>query len=195
MGLRTKFSLCEKTVLTTFNGVPFLHPLFVQNWVRLSHHSYAVQARSQGRWHGSWSWHTIYQSGILTPTCQCTFQGSIYFKCLVVAWTRKALKPKMKAPRRMIFTHHLPEALQNYFNCAKISTKKRSHQSVKMVLSSFGRMPDGCSTNRLCYGSIFYSLFAFDYSLPPSSNLFKSSFWGFKIIFYTYFIVIKWICE
>ena len=102
---------------------------------------------------------------------------------------------KNKAPRRMIFTHHLPEALQNYLRCAILSTRKRSNKSVKMGLSSFGRMPGGCWSNRLCYGSIFYSLFAFDYSLPPSSNLFKSSFLGFKIIFYTYFIVIKWIYE
>ena len=161
MSLRTKFyTLWKGCFDNSFNGVLFLHPLFVQNWVRISHHSYAVQARSQGRCNGSWSWNTIIGSVSLLQLVMLfqDAQRTIYtcFSMPVCVGTNTDIETKRTRPPEVIFTHHLPEALQNYFNCAKISTKKRSHKSVKMVRSSFGRMPVGCSNNRLCYGSIFY---------------------------------------
>ena len=162
MSLRTKFyTLWKGCFDNSFNGVLFLHPLFVQNWVRISHHSYAVQARSQGLLIRLLIMEYDYRFGISAPTCHAFSRCSAYnihmfFNACLCRNKHRHWNQKNKAPRRMIFTHHLPEALQNVLQCAILSTRKRSHKSVKMLLSSFGRMPGGCSNNRLCYGSIFY---------------------------------------
>ena len=154
-------TLCEKVVLTTLSMEYCSCILFLFR-IGCVFPTTAMLCRRAHRacWYGSWSWNTIIGSVSLLQLVMLfqDAQRTIYtcFSMPVCVGTNTDIETKRTRPPEVIFTHHLPEALQNYFNCAKISTKKRSHKSVKMVRSSFGRMPVGCSNNRLCYGSIFY---------------------------------------